>query len=81
MHEIFDQLDPVLAEARPTKLLGNSVRLCLRDVNRDIAAVNVVYRVYFGSHAPNRRAYGVDLQVGLLVEAALIAEITPEAKV
>ncbi len=29
---------------------------------------------YFGAHAPCRRAYGVDLQAGLLVEAAFVAE-------
>jgi len=74
MQEIFCQLDSVLAEAGLTKLSIASVRLYLQDVNRDIAVVNEVYKDYFGSHSPNRRAYGVDLQVGMLVEAAFVAE-------
>jgi enamine deaminase RidA (YjgF/YER057c/UK114 family) len=80
MREIFRQLDLVLAEVGLTKLSIASVRLYLQDVNRDIAAVNEIYKEYFGSHAPNRRAYGVDLQVGMLVEAAFVAEIEPEAR-
>lgn len=75
MREIFRQLDEVLAEAGIDKTAIASVRLYLQDVSRDIAAVNEVYREYFGAHSPNRRAYGVDLQVGMLVEAAFVAEI------
>jgi 2-iminobutanoate/2-iminopropanoate deaminase len=77
MQEIFRQLDAILAEAGLTKLSIVSVRLYLQDVNRDIAVVNEVYKHYFGSHSPNRRAYGVDLQVGMLVEAAFTAELAP----
>lgn len=50
-------------------------RLYLHDVLRDIAEVNSVYAEYFGSHPPNRRAYGVTLQACMLVEAAFAAEI------
>ena len=32
-------------------------------------------QAYFAAHPPNRRAYGVDLQVGMLVEAAFVAEL------
>jgi hypothetical protein len=42
---------------------------------QDIAEVNRVYREYFALHPPTRRAYGVDLQTGMLVEAAFTVEI------
>jgi hypothetical protein len=42
---------------------------------RDIAEVNSVYREYFQTHPPNRRAYGVTLQSGMLIEAAFVAEL------
>ena len=51
-----------------------SVRLYLQHVTRDIGQVNEVYAVYFGAHPPNGLAYGVDLQVGMLVEASCVAE-------
>lgn len=75
MREIFRQLDEVLTAAGVDRYSVVSARLYLQEVNRDIAAVNAVYREYFGSHAPNRRAYGVDLQAGMLVEAAFVAEL------
>jgi 2-iminobutanoate/2-iminopropanoate deaminase len=75
MREIFRQLDAILVEVSLEKTSICSARLYLQHVNRDIAEVNKVYQEYFGSHAPNRRAYGVDLQVGMLIEAAFIAEI------
>jgi enamine deaminase RidA (YjgF/YER057c/UK114 family) len=78
MREIFRQLDDILAQAGIGKTAIASVRLYLQEVNRDIAAVNEVYREYFGPHSPNRRAYGVDLQVGMLVEAAFVAEMPAE---
>jgi 2-iminobutanoate/2-iminopropanoate deaminase len=74
MREIFKQLDAILAEAGLKKTHVASARLYLQEVNRDIAEVNVVYKEYFGDHPPCRRAYGVDLQVGMLVEAAFVAE-------
>jgi 2-iminobutanoate/2-iminopropanoate deaminase len=75
MREIFRQLDAILAMAGVTKTSIVSVRVYLQNVLRDIAEVNLVYRQYFGSHPPNRRAYGVDLQSGMLVEAAFVAEV------
>lgn len=75
MHEIFRQLDTVLAAAGVHKTSIVSARLYLQDVMRDIAAVNEIYKQYFGSHPPNRRAYGVNLQAGMLIEAAFVAEI------
>jgi enamine deaminase RidA (YjgF/YER057c/UK114 family) len=75
MREIFRQLDGILAQAGVAKTAIASVRLYLQDVNRDIAEVNEVYKEYFGAHSPSRRAYGVDLQVGMLVEAAFVAEM------
>jgi 2-iminobutanoate/2-iminopropanoate deaminase len=75
MREIFRQLDLLLAEVKLDRTHLASVRLYLQHVNRDIAAVNEVYREYFGSHPPCRRAYGVDLQAGMLVEAAFVAEL------
>jgi len=44
-------------------------------VVRDIAAVNAIYREYFEAHPPNRRAYGVQLQAGMLIEAAFVVEL------
>ncbi|MBS1798420.1 MAG: RidA family protein [Acidobacteria bacterium] len=79
MQEIFRQLDAILAEVGLTKSSIASVRLYLQDVNHDIAPVNEVYKEYFGLHSPNRRAYGVDLQVGMLVEAAFVAEFASGA--
>jgi len=75
MREIFSQYDDLLREAGLDRTAVVSVRLYLQEVLRDIAEVNQIYREYFGSHPPNRRAYGVDLQTGMLVEAAIVAEL------
>ena len=75
MREIFRQYDELLQQADVDRTAVVSVRLYLQEVVRDIAEVNQIYREYFGSHPPNRRAYGVDLQTGMLVEAALVAEL------
>jgi 2-iminobutanoate/2-iminopropanoate deaminase len=75
LREIFRQLDAVLAQAGTDKSAVVSVRLYLQDVLRDITAVNAVYAEYFGNHPPNRRAYGVTLQAGMLIEAAFVAEL------
>ncbi|MEN6604310.1 MAG: RidA family protein [Bryobacteraceae bacterium] len=75
LREIFRQLDEVLAAAGVDKTAVVSARLYLQEVMRDIAAVNEVYKEYFGTHPPNRRAYGVDLQAGMLIEAAFVAEL------
>ena len=69
MSEIFRQLEVGL-----DKTAVCSARLYLQNVNQDIAAVNAVYQEYFGAHPPCRRAYGVDLQSGMLVEAGFVAE-------
>ncbi len=74
MREIFRQLDEILVEAGLDKTNICSVRLYLQYVNQDIGEVNEVYKAYFGSHPPNRRAYGVDLQLNMRVEAAFVAE-------
>lgn len=78
MREIFNQLDAILAQVDLDKTAIVSVRLYLQNLNRDIATVNEVYAEYFGSHAPNRRAYGVDLQAGMLVESAFVAELSDD---
>lgn len=75
LREIFRQLDYVLAAAGAQKTSIVSARLYLQDVLRDIAAANEVYKEYFGTHPPNRRAYGVNLQAGMLIEAAFVAEL------
>jgi 2-iminobutanoate/2-iminopropanoate deaminase len=75
MREIFRQLDDVLKLAGIEKTAVVSCRLYLHEVLRDIAEVNKVYAEYFGTHPPSRRAYGVVLQVGMLVEAAFVAEV------
>ncbi len=75
LREIFRQLDQVLELAGIGKTAVVSCRLYLQDVLRDIPEVNLVYAEYFGTHPPNRRAYGVTLQAGMLVEAAFVAEM------
>jgi 2-iminobutanoate/2-iminopropanoate deaminase len=75
LDEIFRQLDTVLAEAGARRTSVVSVRLYLQDVLRDIAEVNEVYKRYFGVHPPNRRAYGVNLQSGMLIEGAFVVEL------
>lgn len=77
MREIFRQLDMLLREAGIDKSAICTARLYLEDVRRDIAEVNVVWKEYFGNHPVVRRAYGVDLQSGMLVEAAFTAELPP----
>jgi len=75
MKEIFRQYDELLEQIGLEKTATASVRLYLQNIVSDIAEVNMVYREYFQSHPPNRRAYGVDLQTGMLVEAAFTVEI------
>ncbi len=75
LREIFKQLDEILTAAGVDRRAVASARLYLQHVNRDIAAANVVYKEYFGDHRPIRRAYGVDLQVGMMIEAAFVAEL------
>ena len=75
LHEIFRQLEELLAAAGVTKNSVCSVRLYLEHVLRDIGEVNKVYKDYFGPHPPNRRAYGVALQSGMLIEAAFVVEL------
>ena len=41
---------------------------------RDVDQINKVWVRYMGDHPVNRRCYGVDLQAGMLVEAAFVAE-------
>lgn len=73
--EILKQLDEILAAAGVDKTAIATARLYLQHVNRDIAEVNVIWKEYFGDHQPVRRAYGVDLQMGMLIEAAFVAEL------
>ena len=77
LREIFRQLDEILAEAGVDRTAIVSVRLYLQDVNGEIGRANEIYKEYFGSHPPNRRAYGVDLQVGMRIEGAFVAELPP----
>lgn len=75
MEEIFRQLDGFLATAGVDRLAVCTARLYLQDVTTDIAAVNVVWKSYFQNHPVCRRAYGVQLQAGMRVEAAFTAEL------
>lgn len=75
LREIFRQLDGVLSEAGVDKTSVCSVRIYLQHVNRDVGEINEVWKDYFGTHPPNRRCYGVDLQSGMLVEAGFVAEM------
>ena len=75
LREIFRQLDDVLNEAGIDKTSVCSARIYLQHVNRDVGEINEVWKEYFGTHPPNRRCYGVDLQSGMLVEAGFVAEM------
>ena len=75
LREIFRQLDDILATAGVDKTSVCSVRIYLQHVNRDVGEINQVWKEYFGTHPPNRRCYGVDLQAGMLVEAGFVAEL------
>lgn len=75
MREAFRQLDLLLAEAGIDRFAICTARLYLQDVRAEIAAVNAVWKEYFGNHPVCRRAYGVELQAGMRVEAAFTAEI------
>lgn len=75
---IFEQLDQLLKDQSVDKTAVASVRLYLQRVNEEIGAANEVYKEYFGDHKPSRRAYGVDLQSGMSVEAAFVVEL-PES--
>jgi enamine deaminase RidA (YjgF/YER057c/UK114 family) len=78
MREIFRQLDEILAEAGLERTHICSARIYLQDVLGEVGEINAVWKEYFGTHPPNRRCYGVQLQVGLRVEAGFVAEF-PEA--
>lgn len=75
LREIFRQLDEILATAGVDKTSVCSARIYLQHVNRDVGEINEVWKEYFGTHPPNRRCYGVDLQSGMLVEAGFVAEL------
>ena len=75
MREIFRQLDILLAAAGVDRNAVCTARLYLQDVRAEIASVNVVWKEYFGEHPVVRRAYGVELQSGMRVEAAFTAEL------
>ncbi|MBM3759199.1 MAG: RidA family protein [Acidobacteria bacterium] len=75
MTECFRQLDILLATARVDRNSICTARLYLADVLNEIAEVNQVWKQYFGSHPVVRRAYGVQLQAGMRVEAAFTAEL------
>jgi enamine deaminase RidA (YjgF/YER057c/UK114 family) len=75
MREIFRQLDILLAAAGVDRFAVCTARLYLQNVVADIGAVNAVWKEYFGQHPVVRRAYGVQLQAGMLVEAAFTAEL------
>lgn len=75
MREAFRQLDLLLAEAGIDRKAICTARLYLHDVLADVAAVNVEWKAYFGSHPVVRRCYGVVLQSGMKVEAAFTAEM------
>jgi enamine deaminase RidA (YjgF/YER057c/UK114 family) len=75
MREIFRQLDILLAAAGIDRYAVCTARLYLQDVLSEISAVNLVWQEYFGTHPVVRRAYGVQLQSGMRVEAAFTAEL------
>ncbi len=75
MRECFRQLDLLLAAAGVDRSCICTARLYLQDVVGEIRDVNVFWKEYFGNHPVVRRAYGVQLQSGMRVEAAFTAEL------
>lgn len=75
MERIFAQLDEILSGQGVDRTAVASVRLYLQNINEDIGDVNAAYSAYFGDHQPCRRAYGVELQLGMRVEVAFVAEL------
>jgi len=74
MKEIFRQLDAVLEKAGLSKENLCSACIYLEEVKRDVDQINEVWQEYLGDHPLSRRCYGVNLQAGMLVEAAFVAE-------
>ena len=74
MQEIFRQLDVILGEVGLTKLNLCSASIYLQNVNQDVDQMNQVWQQYLGDHPLSRRCFGVELQAGMLVEAAFVAE-------
>ena len=78
LRRIFEQLDQILADQGVDHTAVASVRFYLERVSEEISDANEVYVEYFKDHKPSRRAYGVDLQSGMSIEAAFVVEL-PEA--
>ena len=74
MKEIFRQLENVLQQAGLNKKHLCSACIYLQDLKRDVDVVNEVWQEYLVDHPLSRRCFGVDLQFGMFVEAAFIAE-------
>jgi 2-iminobutanoate/2-iminopropanoate deaminase len=74
MKEIFRQLDDILEQAGLSKKNLCSACIYLQEVNRDVSQMNEVWQAYLVDHPLSRRCFGVDLQLGMLVEAAFVAE-------
>ena len=74
MKEIFRQLDDVLEQAGLGKSDLCSACIYLQQLNRDVDPVNEVWQEYLVDHPLSRRCFGVDLQLGMLVEASFVAE-------
>ena len=74
MAEIFRQLDLILAEAGLGKENLCSASVYHQNVNRDVDEMNRVWQEYLVDHPLSRRCFGVELQAGMLVEAAFVAE-------
>lgn len=74
MKEIFRQLDDVLDQAGLGRKNLCSACIYLAEVNRDVDQMNEVWQEYLVDHPLSRRCFGVDLQLGMLVEAAFVAE-------
>ena len=75
VREIFRQLDEILEGQGLTKRNLCSARIYLQHVNRDVGEINKEWADYLGDHPINRRCYGVELQLGMLVEAGFVAEL------
>jgi enamine deaminase RidA (YjgF/YER057c/UK114 family) len=76
-HEILRQLDEILAHYNVPRRSVASVRLFLAHVNRDIPAVNEIYKTYFANCSPMRIAVGAELQKGMLIEAHVLIDLGP----
>jgi hypothetical protein len=75
LREIFRQLYQILEMARTERRWSSTADSTYKMFCATLRKSIAFTREYFGTHRSNRRAYGIVLQAGMLVEAAFVAEV------